>query len=274
MALAQPSLRGVWAKVERADEHLQTLRSEFQAFLDTDPYGAAIEEHPKTGLYVLRSLVDRQPPLRLGVIFGDWLHNLRSALDHLVCRLVETHKKQSGRWNAFPIYTSEAEFIKNVEHRPRKDGRGPLEGLSKVSDAWALIKRAQPYQRGKNARSDPLYVLNYFSNADKHRLLTPTFAWPDPNDFVPLIHWNPLASLSEMRINPQAGELLKDRAVFATLRFSPTGPHPEVDVHGKLPLLIAFGDESGVGHYPPFPIIRDVVAKIVRDCEVFFLKRP
>lgn len=43
------------------------------------------------------------PPLRLGVIVGDLVHNVRSALDHLVWQLVLANAQQPTRATQFPV---------------------------------------------------------------------------------------------------------------------------------------------------------------------------
>jgi hypothetical protein len=269
----RPSLQGVRDKLDWADKHLNSLNAEFQAFLDTDPYGIQIEENRETGCYLARMEVFREPPVGFSLIVGDFAHNARSALDHLVCRLVEAHGNKSGRWNAFPIYVSERDWIRRVEFRPKDEGLGPLEGIPKVGDAWAFIKRAQPYQRPKQDFAHPLRALNWYSNLDKHRLIPARYVRPNLEQTLSILHWAPEAELLETRVLIKRGGTLKDGTKLACLRFAPSGPDPQMYVEGPLPMRIAFGDEpseADVGN-AQLEDLTDFGREMVRLAEPFFL---
>jgi hypothetical protein len=47
--------------------------------------------------------ITEEPPFRLGLIFGDFLYNLRSALDNLITQLVLLAGNTPGKHNQFPI---------------------------------------------------------------------------------------------------------------------------------------------------------------------------
>ena len=77
-------LEGCRAKVERAKEHLYVLHSEYVAFFDRNPFGFANYTNPADGEQVFLARISRQPPTaRWGVIAGEIVHQLRSALDLL-----------------------------------------------------------------------------------------------------------------------------------------------------------------------------------------------
>jgi hypothetical protein len=87
---AAPDFRGCWEKYERAWEHLVLLRRE----IEQRDFWTAFEpiqrpwSTPNTAdaIDFVCTHVDT-PPLRWSTIAGDAIHNLRSALDHLVCQL-------------------------------------------------------------------------------------------------------------------------------------------------------------------------------------------
>jgi hypothetical protein len=81
------SLEGVKLKIARAAEPLEVLRTECSAYLDSNPYEVVGHDQPE-GYTLLSFKVHRYPPLRLSVLLGDFLHNLRSSLDHLAWQLV------------------------------------------------------------------------------------------------------------------------------------------------------------------------------------------
>ena len=102
-------------------------------------------------------------PLHLGVIVGDFMHNLRCVLDHLVWQLVVLNGQQPGDHNQFPIFDTPGAYKK-------KAGRY-LRGVA--ADHRALIETFQPYHLEDDAASHYLAVLRDLSNIDKHRFVHP-----------------------------------------------------------------------------------------------------
>jgi hypothetical protein len=79
----QATLDGCLAKVDRAEGLTRTPASEWNAFLDTEPWPSRIEHDADTGWYsVYFDLTLPLPPV-LGIIVGELAHDLLSALDHL-----------------------------------------------------------------------------------------------------------------------------------------------------------------------------------------------
>lgn len=156
---------GIRAKIERANLHLHELKKEAEAFFESKPYKVVTELDAKKVEYVLSAQVERSLPVALGVILGDYVHNLRSALDHLITGLVLLNGEVPDRKNEFPIYESEALFEARVL-RPRS--RGKSSALRGVSDeAVAIITGCQPYQPAPVAGEvSVLSVLHQLSNVD------------------------------------------------------------------------------------------------------------
>jgi hypothetical protein len=106
MSRQREPLEGCRARVERAKEHFQDLRSEFAAFRELDPYGISSYANPATGEYVHLARVSQEPPVRWGVVAGEIVHHLRSALDHLAWQLVLDNggtPKTGSQGTMFPI---------------------------------------------------------------------------------------------------------------------------------------------------------------------------
>jgi hypothetical protein len=114
-----PDFSGCWAKVGRANVHLSCLDKRINSFINK---GKLYEFDPlddlETGQIVIYGEGIREPPVEeWGVIIGDVVHNLRSALDHLVWQLtlangnipsaVIPRGKAGKKWRdiRFPIYT-------------------------------------------------------------------------------------------------------------------------------------------------------------------------
>lgn len=153
----QPSLDGIRIKVERAKEHVRNLEVLVQRFLQSNPYQVIHEDEPDTGDWVFRVKVLQQPPLEWSGIVGDAIHNLRAALDLLVCELVRGAGKPVTDQIGFPIAKGVKEFesgyLRKVKGAPK--------------EAIRLIRRCKPYKGG----NEPLWWLHRLDIADKHRIL-------------------------------------------------------------------------------------------------------
>jgi hypothetical protein len=152
------SLEGVRLKVARAEEHLEALRVECSTYLDNRPYEpvrqSQSEDHNED---LLIWKVHHKPPLRLSVIFGDLLHNLRSSLDHIAWQLVLTNGGTPNKKTRFPI------LLNRGSNSPTVAG-----GIS--PKAATLLEGIQPYNNASGVpHEDPLYVLSTLNNIDKHR---------------------------------------------------------------------------------------------------------
>ena len=68
--------------------------------MELDPYGLASYTNPAADEFLYLARVSREPPVRWGVMAGEIVHHLRSALDHLAWQLVldggGTPKKGAG----------------------------------------------------------------------------------------------------------------------------------------------------------------------------------
>lgn len=106
----------------------------------------------------------------IGVLVGELVHDVRSALDHLIYSLVAANDCDPGEHTQFPIYDSETLWIRDIEERDPDRKPSPVHGLR--PDQLALVKKAQPYHLTKKKRAaDPLMKLLRMSNVDKHQNL-------------------------------------------------------------------------------------------------------
>lgn len=162
-------IRGVWyddpyAKFRRAGEHLHALYDGVGTFLDEKPYRVTAQ-FDDDGWHRGRFHVVKEPPEALSLMLGDFIQNLRASLDHSIYALSST--KGSDRIE-YPIKVQEDQYI----GEPREIA---LEGVA--DEYLAVVDASQPYHRGeiKAAQKDPLAVLAWLSNVDKHRLIHPAF---------------------------------------------------------------------------------------------------
>ena len=106
------------------------------------------------------------PSRECRLAFGDAIHQLRSALDHIVYVMVQplTTDPKILRKVDFPIYVDDALFkgTKSFKHL------GTLLRL----DQFAAIVRTQLYERNVTApQTDPLWILSELDNINKHRTI-------------------------------------------------------------------------------------------------------
>lgn len=170
--MSQPTLNGVWAKMERAKEHRDALQSyiaETFAIEENRPrLGAKFDpERGRNVLYVSFVPDLRDVFLRSSILLGDSLQALRTALDHLVYQLAVRHKGvRRERELEFPITELPGEW-KTARRR----------SLSQIRPAdRTVIEGYQGYHRIDERLAvglyfHPLVMLRDLNDRDKHRLL-------------------------------------------------------------------------------------------------------
>jgi hypothetical protein len=160
----QDALAGTYLKIDRAKEHLDSLRAECEAFSDREPYTwfTEFEDRPdELREYEVFAEIHENPHPYLGLIAGDVIQNLRSALDQLVWSTIDPARRSNE--TGYPISLT-------------KDGYkslGPQRLAGATDPARTLIEKTQPYNWGARAKDHPLAILRHLSNLDKHRTLLP-----------------------------------------------------------------------------------------------------
>jgi hypothetical protein len=166
-----PSLDGISLKVKRSYQQIDILKNEISTFMDREPYKPAFKmnrirgatEAPCVLDFTIRLVVEEPCPPMFGILVGEIVHNLRSALDHIVYQLV-IHAT-----NAPPPVVSKTQFPIFLDAAGFKH-RGPLLLKGVGTKAAALIKAMQPFATGEGVKS-PLWHLSQLSNIDKHRTI-------------------------------------------------------------------------------------------------------
>jgi len=126
------------AKIERSKQHTRDFEIALKAFRDTNPYGFRIDDDLQTGDKIHRIAIRSQTPDSLSLIVGDAVHNLRSALDHLVWQLVEANGQKPTDRTMFPI-SKDAATYKTAKIRK-------IQGISAAAEN--LIDTIKPYNGG------------------------------------------------------------------------------------------------------------------------------
>jgi len=114
----KPTLQGCDAKVRRARAHLDALYKEIGGFIESEPHEIVSEFDSETITRTVHLRVLKEPDeTTWALLLGDFVHNLRSALDHLIWQLVLLSDAKPGEHNQFPICSRGMAYW-----CPRKDG--------------------------------------------------------------------------------------------------------------------------------------------------------
>lgn len=161
--MAHP-LDGARLKLDRARAHIVGVEAAVVAYLQTQPVQVEnIEERDGNQRHIQWiATAAHEPPADLGVLVGEWAHNVRGALDYTVYELVRRATGDDDpRWTQFPIVLEEPRYAEQERQR--------LHG----APAWSLpvFRGLQPFNDGAEAPWHPLAILADISNRDKHRLV-------------------------------------------------------------------------------------------------------
>jgi hypothetical protein len=233
-------LRGVAEKLDRAADHISVLNNEIEEFRNAHPV-TTFAEFDGGHDYVVKVRVPQTPDVRWGVILGDVIHNLRSALDHAVWELVQRNVRAGFRKTLSEAQESAIQYPICDTRKQFSDARVmPFLTTRQI----AFSRKYQPYL-GKWPEATPLSQLAWLSNTDKHRIVH--------GSHTALETWESGYRL-QVRSNDDAGHLMASKAVVAVgdrlqdgdavvrLTFDVRGPNPEVEAEGEFASDIRFGD--------------------------------
>lgn len=208
-----------WARVDRADELRRQMAKVWNAYTESDPYHVSLDGQGD-GVYILRLVQDEPMPSELAIAIGEWLYNLRSALDYLMWATAAHVSGQipppgEGQLQ-YPIYDSEAAWTNNL-YRLKRLGEHHRE----------MLKTMQPF----NSNPDANYLgwINRLARVDRHRHLSDMTAYIAEMEPVIAIPDGCSATL-------QWGECLVSRgfADVARIVVTPWNPGMEVNVNPRL----------------------------------------
>jgi hypothetical protein len=162
-------LDGARLKIVRAQEHLDSLKSEIETYLKENPY-EIISEKQAENTWTVRIRVKVEPPLRFSALIGDCVTNARAALDHTVWQLAIRHfvpplVDTDRKWVSWPIYATATDqpYISKINGFANR--KMPVLAIHE-------IKRAHH----QCAAYEPLWWLHELVNEDKHRMPLLTIA--------------------------------------------------------------------------------------------------
>ncbi len=161
---------GIRLKRARAWDQINSLKADIASFLRSDPtpYAPKVDFNGQTQTLTISINVNKVPDATWGIRVGEIVHNLRSALDHVICALFIKANRQPPELrdkHQFPIFNTQADFRRTIPQF--------LKGLD--DKAIDLIRSEQPFSiceggTGESVES-PLWHLKELSNCDKHRTI-------------------------------------------------------------------------------------------------------
>jgi hypothetical protein len=245
------------AKLDRAREMIPVLRAEIDEYYVSNPFVLRTEhrEDPKRLEAVVESV--RQPPLRLGVLMGEFVHSLRSTLDHLVWQLALTRTATPHRRLQFPI----------LDSRPSEaDWRSTVgDQLQKVpSDAVQRIWDLQPFQ-SENPEINALRIVRELDNEDKHRvILQPVSVPKDPGESNVRLD---ATDVEVITCEVMVGAPLEPGATVVRVPYTVVGDNAQLHLHVAFPNEVNFGR---IGFRAvAMPGIEERITKLVHGFESF-----
>jgi hypothetical protein len=263
---------GYFLKYERACAHLQSLAFEGGIFVHEHLHPGPAELVEEDGWTVIKWSDIIPPPAWWTLFLGDFLHNARGCLDHLVYGLVSANERDPGSHTSFPICVSEAQWLRTIEERRRGvDPPAMTEGVSEA--VLEIIKRHQPFNENtvKAREGHPLMNLLRMSNTDKHRQIHISAIHSGK---VQGLHFLPSGYIRvKQKRSPPAMERVEKGAVIARVRVEEIQPIPadlEVGVKYKIPAKLAFtepGDTRIVTLDDLFEVL-NAILRIGEDLEV------
>lgn len=242
-----------WLKLFRAQDHLDEVADEIRRFSERHPYDAVPETYRKGKRDFLRFVLrfTGEPDEILPVMVGDVIHNVRSALDHLVVANVPRRRRTKA---GFPIFQTCPFYAQgNVLNNDLGKAWTKLTtGLP--TPLLAQVKALQPYQppgvedlAEMTARGiDPSDVnalgnIGRLDNADKHRALIAT----------PFGVHNPSATVTAdgtRRSLPVLNGVIKDGTQIAEFDLATfaAGAEVKMDVSGPACVALEVRSRKGV----------------------------
>ncbi len=147
--------------MERAGEHSAEMACIWNEFLKPHPFEFVLQRvSDKT--YELQVLQRSALPTRMSVLFGEWLYNLRSALDYVIwAAAVHTSRQYPPPGEGslqYPIYDDETAWKRNLYR------------LAPLADHHReMLHTMQPF--GSDLDANFLGWLNRLARVDRHRTM-------------------------------------------------------------------------------------------------------
>lgn len=231
------------AKLDHAEAHINLLWSGIKEICGEDPYAVPLRRQYEADQGAVVYRIDRvvDIPEEWSLVLGDAVHDLRSALDHLMWQLA---RRRLGR------NPTERE-AKQIQFPCVKRGKELRANRFLDSADIQRISRFQPYKRLNKGQLHPLPKIVRLDDRDKHRrlhlLVTIPFQSPFSigdeayRDCVPAPRVLPGQTVPVHGSWVAPSRNPKPDDVAFAIWVTPTGPKPDVDLDMSLVAHISVG---------------------------------
>lgn len=223
-------------KVERANHHIRDLERQLTDYSNSHPHVITIKEDPYTKRFLIYVNFPDKPPPEMALTIGDAIHNLRTALDHMMWEMIGRDHGSQHNNLYFPMGNNRVNFEATCQ--------GIITPSQNIRDT---LKRLEAFPSGKG---DSLYTIHLLDRAEKHTVLTPMIKAVmvsrlvvfGPGDGQPIIDIADLPILGD------------GQATFSC----PPGSRIQNDNHSKATADIIFGEVEAVKSQPVIPTLRQL----------------
>lgn len=236
-------------KIERAEQKLVEIKLNIAAFTERHPYEAVRvrERQGKQDVGHWRLRFTEQPDPILTAIIGEFLYDLRSALDHIAVAMAPRNRRNSAFFpiEPRPIWDKVGRRYIVREREGRRRFKTAIRGMP--DPAVAIIKKVQPYNFRNGSEPLAIELLNKLENLDKHReLVTLANLLTDITVFVV---WIDSGKVDDF----PAGDKADGTNVFHwNPKLGPVPPQSEMKVQltGTAQVAVKIGGVEGYGQLP------------------------
>ena len=269
--MARP-LDGIHEKIARAREDFQTIEGEVRAWFAGKLYSVIDYHDIQTGWHSIKPEPIIEPiPLRWPVVLGELIHDIRSALDHIITLLVIANGRVPNVGNQFPIYSwgYEPTWTKRDWNQRRNQFQRCVSGMS--ADDVAIIKALQPYRRRHIGRLpyNALETIAEFSNLDKHQTLPAVFTVTVPWQTYRVNVIAPPGTREVARRVPTGGTVMPigGTELFA-VQIDPPATIVQFRMLDPIQVAIGFGEAGRI----PLGDILNLIAEVERTVSIFRIR--
>ena len=163
-------------KLWRARQHLTEFEMVLSTYLQTNPISLVAQPQTDSVREAFNIRMTAPLPDLLGLIYGDFVHNVRTGLDHLVMALaLDNGADPRDNSIQFPICNEPDRFFgspggkSHVRPKVPPRGTGGNNVVALRPNAQSFVEALQPYNVGDGAWT--LAELQNLDNMDKHRNL-------------------------------------------------------------------------------------------------------
>ena len=116
-------------KIKRANVHFEALNREIDLVIkERPPYTARVDYDKEACCYSMVVCTQYFEEPLLGIIVGDFIHNVRSAVDYIIVALVRKNPAGKLDRQQFPIYDN----ARNYANKPKSVLEGVIDGLDTI----------------------------------------------------------------------------------------------------------------------------------------------